>query len=85
MKNRIITEAGVFMALCAASSLSLAQISRPNPQSHTNGPPSVQIVTPGKERNSCWGTAFKSARCRRISLTLWHELSFSQARTAWGL
>ena len=46
MKSRRIIGAGMFFASCAVANLSLAQIARP--QWHTNGPPSVRIITPGE-------------------------------------
>jgi hypothetical protein len=47
MKTSKFVKAGIFLALCATASLSLAQLPKPSPQGRTNGPPSVRIVTPG--------------------------------------
>ncbi len=46
MKTRLSIAGGAFLALCATTTLSLAQVPIPNPQRLTNGPPSVRIVTP---------------------------------------
>ena len=48
MKSCTFITAGVVMTLCATTCLSPAQTPDPSPQGHTNGPPSVQIVTPGE-------------------------------------
>src|SRR5271169_965279 len=48
MKRCTCISTVVFLALCAASSPSLAQREDPDPQWRTNGPPLVRIVTPGE-------------------------------------
>ena len=46
MKTPTFVRAGIILASFAATSLGLAQGMAPGPQNHTNGPPSVRIVTP---------------------------------------
>ena len=46
MSTSKFIRAGIVLALCATTSLGLAQVKKPGQPSHTNGPPSVEIVTP---------------------------------------